>query len=215
MDADPWPVVDELREHARWRPDWTNDRPRLLWYITFRDHPQLAERCQEAEAGLRHLAAVNAVPPRWLHLTLDDVGFVDEVPEDKLDDLVESLPEVLEGWRLPSLTLGPLAAMEDALVLRTEPYAELRELRDRLRAVTAATVGGPVVDGPEEFLPHVSLAYVREACEPPVVMGPLEDRSSETVVIESAELTLAEVTRHDQHYEWKVRAVMPLEDAPT
>ncbi len=74
-----WTDVREFRDHWTWRPDWTADRPRLLWYLTFEDAPQLRSAVEPAAGPLKE-AGTDIVAPDWLHLTVADVGFADELP---------------------------------------------------------------------------------------------------------------------------------------
>jgi 2'-5' RNA ligase len=199
-----------LRNHWKWRPDWAVDRPYLLWYLTFESQPDLVRTAQHAQARLRGLPPVDVVPLPWLHLTLDDVGFADEVAPAQVEEVVESSRSALAGWTPPPLTLGPLAPMEDAVVLLADPVAEIEDLRDRLRGAITAVLGPDRMSGMKGHRPHVTLAYLNDDCDYGTVMGPLEPVSSEKVVVAVPRVTLASVTRRDRHYQWTTRAEVTL-----
>lgn len=194
-----------LHDHWTWRPEWAPERPRLLWYFTFDSHPQLARTARLAQDRLRGVATVDTVPVPWLHMTLADVGFVDEVPPDDVDRVVETTRRAVDGWASPPITLGHPVPMVDAVVLPADPAPDLEDLCGRLRAATTAALGGAATSLLDEHPPHVTLGYLNSACAADEVMAPLE-RLTEEVVVPSPRLTLASVTRRDRHYQWTARA---------
>ncbi len=212
MQHPPTSVVPVLRDHWQWRPDWAEDRPCLLWYLTFESRPELSRQAEEVQALLRGIRLVDVVPLPWLHLTLDDVGFADEVSPERVEAVVEATRCAVKGWVPPLMTLGPVAPMEDAVVLAAGPADALGDLRDRLRAATTSVMGPETASGLDEFWPHVTLAYLNDACEPSEVMDPLAPVSAAQVAVAVPRLTLASVTRRDRHYQWTARAVLPLGD---
>lgn len=201
---------EPLRDHWQWRPEWSVDRPCLLWYLTFENQPRLWRLAEQLQDRLDGMEAVDPVPPPWLHLTLEDIAFMDEIAPAQVDELVEVAEAAVEGWSAPPLTLGPVAAWGSALVLLAGPGPALRDLRDRLRACTAVVVGSEKVRGPEHFVPHVSFGYVNRHCPRLPVLERLEDLADENVVVSVPRLTLAAVTRRNRHYQWIARASLDL-----
>ena len=201
------PMVD----HWGWRPDWEVERPCLMWYLTFEDQPALADLAVRAHELLRPLETVDLIPVPWLHLTLDEVGFVDSLGADVVDGVVESVRAVLADWRSGPITLGPATAMEDAVVLAAVSPADLDELCGRLRTATSAVLDRDPGYEPQVFWGHVSLAYSNRACDAASVMAPLAPLTGETLTVTVPRLTLAAVTRRERHYQWTVRASLPLE----
>jgi 2'-5' RNA ligase len=153
---------------------------------------------------------LDAVPLPWLHLTLDDIGFVDQLSPGQIEAVVESGLSATDGWKMPPVTLGPVDTMEDALVLRASPKAELGQLRDRLRDSTETVLGPDATSGLRDFRPHVTVAYSNGDCDQRTVMEPLGAVSSDQVVAAPPQLTLAEVTRRNRHYQWTARAAITL-----
>lgn len=203
-------IATGLRDHWQWRPEWASDRPCLLWYLTFPHQAALWRLAERVHARVHGVRTVDVVPLQWLHLTLDDVGFVDELTPGQVEDVVESVHAAVEGWRVPPITLGPVTTMVGALVLRAAPEAELGQLRDRLRASTGAVLGHDAASGLGDFWPHVTLAYSNDACDRRTVMEPLGTVSSDQVVVAAPQLTLAAATRRNRHYQWTARSVIPL-----
>jgi 2'-5' RNA ligase len=199
-----------LRNHWQWRPEWDADRVCVLWYLTFETAPELSQQAERAQSLLTGIRAVDVVPPGWLHLTLDDVGFADEVLPAQLDAVVAAARESVGPWVLPGLTLGPVCAMEDSVVLRAGPGPELEQLRQRLRDATTDVLGADAASGLDPFSPHVTLAYLNDACDADTVLDPLATVCRPELVVAVARLTLAAVTRRDRRYEWTALAQLPL-----
>lgn len=202
-----------LRDHWQWRPEWASDRICVLWYLTFETAPELSRQAEEAQELLRGIATADVVPPAWLHLTLDDVGFADELLPGQVEQVLEAARTAVRDWEVPALTLGPTCPMEDAVVLQAGPSAALVTLRDLLRGATDRVLGPEAVTGLDEFWPHVTLAYLNDACEPETLMAPLEPVSAARLVVAPPRLTLAAVTRRDRHYQWTALGHLPLQAA--
>ena len=204
------PVATSLVDHWRWRPDWQAERPCLMWYLTFEDQPDLADLALRSHERLRPLATVDLIPVPWLHLTLDEVGFVDTVGPEDVHRVVESVRAVIADWRSGPIHLGPVTTMEDAVVLEATSAADLDELCGRLRTATSAVLDRGVGYEPMPFWGHVSLAYINQVCDAASVLAPLAALAEETLTVGVPHLTLAAVTRRDRHYQWSVRASLPL-----
>jgi 2'-5' RNA ligase len=208
--ASPATVTTQLVDHWGWRPDWEVERPCLMWYLTFEDEPGLSDLAVRAHDRLRSLRTVDLIPAPWLHLTLDDVGFVDTLGADDVDRVVDSVRAVLEDWRSGPITLGPVTTMEDAVVLAAVSPADLGELCGRLRSGTSAVLDRDPGYEPLPFWGHVSLAYTNRPCDAASVLAPLAPLAGETLTVTVSRVTLAAVTRRDRHYQWTVRASLPL-----
>lgn len=191
-----------LRDHWQWRPEWVVDRACLLWYLTFETQPDLSRQAEQVRACLRDVSAVDVVPTPWLHLTLDDVGFADQLTPGEVEQVVVSARASVADWEPPPIQLGPLAPMDDSVVLMAGPIPDLVDLRDRLRAATTSVLGAETTSFLDDFRPHVTLAYLNDACDPDAVMRPLGEVADAQVVVAEPRLTLASVTRYDRHYQW-------------
>jgi 2'-5' RNA ligase len=200
------PVVTSLEDHWTWRPDWAADRPCLLWYLTFTGQPVLADLVETARARLSSVAAVDPVPAPWLHLTLDDVGFEDEVAPEQVRDVVARVFAAVAEQPLPPLELGPVNTMVDALVLEAAPGDALVELRDLLRTCTEEVLPG-AASALDAFWPHVTLAYSNAPVGRAALLAALDDLGEARLVVEP-QLVLAAVTRREKHYQWTSRALV-------
>ncbi|MCW2806083.1 MAG: hypothetical protein JWQ93_38 [Marmoricola sp.] len=198
---------ERLLEHWRWRPDWTPDRIGLWWYLTFTDLPQVAATSREVTAALAGSPEVDVSPPSWLHLTLREVGFEDEVSPEAVEDCVIRTRRALAA-RLPFvLRVDAVGMLPGAVVLWVEPQDAVQDLRDQVAGREIAPADREGLLGPFAR-PHISVAYVRRDGDP----GPVQDLlpSPTPVQVPVSQVTLAAVTRRDQHYRWTVHTQVPI-----
>ena len=198
-----WPEVDSFRDHWSWRPEWTATRPRVLWYLTFRDALALHSVLATAEKTLR-AAGADVIPPQWLHLTLTDVGFADELDEWTLRAARDSVRHALREEPPLRLKLGPTRALPGAVVLSAQPADRLQRLREIVREATA-DVGIPAPDDIDgHYWPHVSLCYVNSRTDHEALWTVIQPHDDDTVEVRCDRLEEVLVSRRDGHYQWEV-----------
>src|SRR5687767_5412913 len=71
--------ADQLVNHWFWRPGWRPGRRFYTWHLTFEDQDDVHSLVMEYQSALRNVVGLDFVPPQWLHITMQGVGFVDEV----------------------------------------------------------------------------------------------------------------------------------------
>ena len=203
--------TSRLAEHWRWRPDWRRDRACLWWYLTFEDAPAVRTLARGVQDLLGRAPQLDLIPSPWLHLTLLEVGFADEVPPATVDSVVDTTRRALEEFPSFDLVLGPVLSLPGAVVLQAHADA-LVPLHERLTDAVLAARGADAVGALRAFVPHVSVAYVNRDCDPHEVMGPLDgaDPPSASPSVTVTRVRLAAVTRERRHYQWTTRAVVPL-----
>ena len=203
--------TSRLGEHWRWRPEWRRDRACLWWYLTFEDAPAVRGLARRAKELLGPAPQLDLIPSSWLHLTLLEVGFDDEVPTATVDSVVDTTRRALADFPGFDLGLGPVRSLPGAVVLPAHADA-LEPLHERLTDAVLAARGADAVGALRAFVPHVSVAYVNRDCDPHEVMAPLDgaDLSSPSPSAAVTRVRLAAVTRERRHYQWTTRAVVPL-----
>jgi 2'-5' RNA ligase len=212
MTDDLWPpTAGRLAEHWRWRPDWRQDRACLWWYLTLEDPHAVRGLVRRVQHLLGRAPQLDLIPFPWLHLTLLEVGFADEVPSATVDRVLDKTQAALEDFPSFDIELGPVRSMRGAVVLQAEGNA-LDPLHERLTVAALEARGADAIGTLRAFVPHVSVAYVNRDCDPREVMGPLDgvDLSSPSPSATVTRVRLAAVTRRRRHYQWTTRAVVPL-----
>lgn len=200
--------VASMADHWYWRPGWRVGRRFYTWHLTFQDRPELHAHAAVYRQALAGLPALDMVPDRWLHLTTQGLGFVDEVDRGDVDRIAQAARKRLAA--LAPFTLefaAPHVASEGvAWWLDT---AAVNPVRDAIRAAIGE-VWPHVPEPAEGFAAHVSLAYANADSpgEPVAAALAKVDAAPAAVPVDSAELIV--LHRDNRMYEWETCAAVPL-----
>ncbi|MFJ9719935.1 2'-5' RNA ligase family protein [Streptomyces sp. NPDC101213] len=199
-----------MRDHWWWRPGWDVGRRFYTWHVTFDGQDEVHALADEYRSALAPLGeSLTLIPDRWLHLTMQGVGFVNEVADADVQAIVERARARLAQVPAFDVQLGPAFVDPEAVLLPARPDEPLQQVR---RAVRAA-IGDVMDEVPEEadgFRPHVSVAYsAAEGPAEPVVqaLAGLGERSAR-VRISAADLIV--IHRDNRMYEWETYASVAL-----
>jgi len=148
--------IDMMKNH--WdRPGWEFGRRAYYWYLTFEEVDelqQLTSRCQER----LHISYLDHVPPPDIHMTIERVGFEDEVSPDVLAEIKDNVTLECSQIRPFDLSIGPLGGSSGALRFSVTPWRPLFHLKESIRSATLARLPSAEPD-PGDFLPHIGIAY--------------------------------------------------------
>src|SRR5205814_1497997 len=159
-----------LKEHWYWRPGWRAGRSYYTWHLTFSGQRVLHDLVRHVQAALS-VAGLDLVPVEGLHLTMQGVGFTDEVSRHDLDAIVAAVRQCCAGLGPMDLSLGPVDPDEEGVGLLVSPWGPIEDLRMAVRR----GIGSVWDDVPEPaagFRPHVTIAYSGAA----VPTAPLRER---------------------------------------
>ncbi|HEY5990509.1 MAG TPA: 2'-5' RNA ligase family protein [Streptosporangiaceae bacterium] len=202
-------VPQRMADHWWWRPGWQPGRRMFTFHITFDGQPavhQLAHACQDA---LRGLGGLDFVPPQWLHLTMQGVGFTDEVSTADADAIVHAAQDRLTQLSSLSLTLGPVTITPEAILLPAEPHQGLTGVRDALRAAILDVWPPSRLMEKDTWTAHATIAYSNS--DGPV--APYQAALNGVPGTAQAQVTSVQliILGRDEHsYEWSVHATIPL-----
>lgn len=204
------PPFETMRDHWWWRPGFRVGRAFYAWHLTFDAAPDLHRLAREYAPAL-DVPGLDVIPVRWLHLTMQGVGFTDEVPAADIDAIVEAARRRLAGHVPFEVTLGPTVLEPEVVRLRVTPAEPVARVRLAVRAGIAEVWGADrVPDDESHFIPHVSLAYSSSD-------GPMERirRAADSVAVAPATATvdaaqLIVLNRDHKQYQWTTYASVPL-----
>ncbi|WTY50986.1 2'-5' RNA ligase family protein [Micromonospora sp. NBC_01412] len=206
-------ALDSLVNHWE-RTGWRQGRRSYHWMMCLGESEALRALATVCQAGLGHIPTLDMVPLKGLHLTVQKVGFTDEVPAAQLDQIVAAARRRLEGLSPFSLRVGPLAGSAGAVRFSAGPHPPVRSVRQALRRALAEVRGERAVPArATEFVPHVSIAYNNTPTDAaPVIdlVASLRSVASVTTAIHSVELV--ELRREPRSYAWDVLATGTLGD---
>ncbi|MEV0845401.1 2'-5' RNA ligase family protein [Streptomyces sp. NPDC049954] len=205
----PGEPLSNMADHWWWRPGWSVGRRFYTWHLTFADAAEVRRLAARYRAALADVPDLVLVPDRWLHLTMQGIGFVDEVDRGTVDRIVEAARVRL--GRLPAfdITLGPAVLYPEAVLLAAQPAEPVGTVRTAIRNAIRDVLP-EVPESADGFRPHVSVAYsAGTGAAGPVAdaLARLGDATASTRVV-SAELIV--LGRDQRMYEWDTYRSLPL-----
>lgn len=202
-----------LREHWYWRPGWAPERSFYTWHLTFAGQSALLDLVRRIQSSIE-LPGLDLVPLDGLHLTMQGVGFVDEVGAAEVAAIVDAVRGRCEKVPPFRLAVGPVDPDEEGVGLLVYPWAPVEQVRIAVRDAIAA-VRIEVPEPADEFRPHITVAYSAAA----VPTGPIRERLRRLRDLPSVDLAIDQVQlialrRESRVYRWSVVASVPLGGQP-
>lgn len=156
---------------------------------------------------------MDAVPIEWLHLTLVGVGDATAVADSQVRRINDRVRR--EAADLPpiALTFQRAVVLNEAVALVSEPNESVTDLRRMLtRAVNEVFPAAASAEVPQRaFVPHVSVAYVNADSSAGLHVSRAVDQTpTQAAVVVSPLLSLIELHRDNQQYEWRTIEEIPL-----
>ena len=203
--------AEDLRDHWWWRPGWQIGTRFYTWHLTFDGRAGLHQLVAQYQSALAGIAGLDLIPHRWLHVTMQGVGHVDQVDDHQIDRLVAAVRARLADLDPVLIRFHRPVVRPEAIALPALPASEVNRLRDAIRAALAEVLGAANV--PESSLgyqPHLSLAYSSGEQPAAPVIAALDTVSAQPVELEVTEASLIVQHRDDKMYEWATRARAPI-----
>lgn len=209
--AAPYEHATEMHDHWWWRPGWRVGRHFYSIFATFEDQPELHGVINEWQNRLARVPGLDMVPREWRHLTIQGVGFADEVAEGQVDAIATELERALSRVPAARVQFGPLAIHQEALVLPAVPQEPVREVRSAIRSAIATELGGDQLDGGEDgYKPHVTIAYNSIDRDVPPKIANCATAAFQRADVTLRAVDLVEMNRDNGMYEWRSRRRLPL-----
>ncbi|WP_338686741.1 2'-5' RNA ligase family protein [Streptomyces acidiscabies] len=202
--------TETMRNHWWWRPGWTVGRRFYTWHLTFAGQTDVHRLARQYRTALAPSGNVlTPIPDRWLHLTMQGIGFVGEVDEEDVRAVVAAARDRLARVPAFDVRIGSAVLDPEAVLLPVRPDGPVRAVRDSIRAA----IGDVLPEVPEKqggFTPHVSVAYsAGDGPAQPISQALTDfDPTPAQAHISSAELIV--LHRDHQMYEWETYAEVPL-----
>ncbi|SDN58608.1 2'-5' RNA ligase family protein [Allokutzneria albata] len=201
----------QLRNHWWWRPGWRVGRRFYTWHLTFEGQAELHRLVSEYQAALRGFPCLDLIPQQWLHLTMQGVGFTDEVSDADVQRIAEAAQKRLANMEPVTLTFHRPVVFEEAIVLPPTPAEAVHQIRATIREAIA-DVWGPdhVPESNRTFRAHVSAAYVNADGPATAITDALSKLDTEPASAEVSAASLITLGRDEHVYTWRAFATAPL-----
>jgi len=179
------------------------------FHFTFGDQPAVCELAAACQARLAGLPGLDPAPAQWLHLTVQDVGFTDEVADRDVAAVAEAARARLASLGPARVTVGPADAVTESVVLRVGPVAGLVAIRASLRMAISDVIPLTSLIGPAQFWPHISVAYSSAMLPAAPYEAALAGHTAAAEVLLDT-VRLIVLGRDHHQYEWTTRETIPL-----
>ncbi|MFE5868830.1 2'-5' RNA ligase family protein [Streptomyces roseifaciens] len=199
-----------MANHWWWRPGWRPGRTFYTWHLTFQDASDVHRLAETYRQALGVVPGLDLVPDQWLHLTMQGIGFVDEVPEEEARAIADAAASRLRAVPAFELTLRRPEITPEAVRWEAEPGHAPAAVRAAVRAAIA-DVRGDVPEAEDGFKPHVSIAYSSASGSSEPVAEALASVEAEPATALVRGVQLIALHRDNQMYEWKQFAEVPLD----
>lgn len=184
----------EVRDHWWPRPGWRPGRLFYTWHITFDGAHPLHDLVSTYQEAIAQEDGVNLIPLEWLHLTVQGVGYMDEIPETTVNAVTEAVGARLESIPPVDLTFSRPVVLAEAIALSPSPVVPLHTIRSAIRAGISEVFGEDRVHtGPEQingFRPHISIAYINSPGPADPYISSLARVTAEPVAVQISDVTL-------------------------
>jgi hypothetical protein len=171
------------------------------------DQPQLLQLAGTFRDALSSFTTLTPVPDSWLHLTMQGIGFTDDIGVQQIDRLAEAARARIGRLREARVSFGDVVVGDEAIALVAASAEPIIAMRLAARRAMADVLGeDQVAENADRFRPHASLAYVASD-------GPALPYIAAVEAIEACPATalithvdLIEMHRDDRMYQWQVIA---------
>jgi 2'-5' RNA ligase len=208
------PRVESLRNHWWWRPGWRAGRHLYACHLTLDDQPQLLDLVRRYQDTLAQLENLDLIPPGSLHLTMQRIGWADEVSPAELAAVAERIADRLRGAPVPVVTFHEPTVWAEAVVLKALPAEPIYQLRLAVYEAIEAALGTRALQvappGREQFVPHVSVAYVNRDGPAQPVFDALRRTDQPPVTVTFRVAPILTFHRDHQMYEWTSATSIPI-----
>jgi 2'-5' RNA ligase len=208
------PIPAAVRDHWWWRPGWAKGRHFYACHLTLDDQPELRTLVGEYQKPLAGMKGIDLIPEPWLHLTMQGIGFTDQISAGELGALADALSTGLGTIEQPAVQFHYLTIHPEAIYLKAHPAAALYPLRLRMHDAVASVLGPEKFSDPPpdhaDFLPHVSIGYVNRDAEARPIAAALSSLTTRPVSVTFAKADLLEYHRDHRMYEWISAAPIPI-----
>jgi hypothetical protein len=201
--------VSQVAYHWWWRPDWRVGRRFYTVHATFAGVPAVHALAAKARDRLAGVPGLDLIPRQWLHLTMQGIGFADEVSDADLSAIITAAKAGLAAVSPVTVAIGPPVVAGEGVTCWASPPRGLDPVRDAVRDGIGDVWGPERVPEAAEWSAHVSVAYASahgpgEPIE--AALGGLADVAEATI----GGVDLIRLGRDHRLYEWETITSLPL-----
>ncbi|WP_169811150.1 2'-5' RNA ligase family protein [Nocardia amamiensis] len=204
---------DSTWDHWWWRPGWRLGKSFYTWHVTF-DNDSPARHLVEIFAPtLSQIPTMDPVAREGLHITIQGIGFTDEVTAPDMQLISEAAATYLSQRDPFDALLGPPSVDKETIGMPIANPGCFRDIRHDLQRAVADIWGlEQVPERGDRFQPHLSLAYSAGVASMTDLRNLLSrnELSDIEVVQPVTAVSLIALNRDSHRYEWREITKVPL-----
>lgn len=205
----------EMADHWWWRPGWGPGTRAYAWHLTFHGQHQLHQLVDAYQGPLGEIPTLDLIPRPWLHLTLQGLGQVPDVDDTDRDAVLAAAGRRLAALPPPTLTFHRPVIFSEGVVLTPVDPEPAHAIRTALREAIAEVRGAErVPDRPDDFHPHLTIAYSNAAGDPTPIRSTLDTVRVDPVDVQLSHASLIVLNRDHRMYQWTEERRVDLGQAP-
>ncbi|MFI6364262.1 2'-5' RNA ligase family protein [Nocardia sp. NPDC050630] len=181
--------------------------------MTFTDNSRVRRLVDLFEPILAQIPTMDPVGEEGLHITIQGIGFTDEVVARDAERIADAAAEHLSRRQPFDARIGPPTVDAETVGMPISNTESFQQVRHALQQAIAEVWGiDNVPERHDRFQPHLTLAY-STGVAPMAVLRDLLTRNqlSDIEVVEQVKaVSLIELNRDNHRYEWREIAKVPL-----
>ncbi|WP_051174991.1 2'-5' RNA ligase family protein [Nocardia exalbida] len=200
-------------DHWWWRPGWKPGKSFYTWHITFDDDSPAGQLVEIFAPTLSQIPTMDPVAREGLHITLQGVGFTDQVTTADIQLISEAAASYLSRRGPFDALIGPPRVDKETIGMPVANPECLKEIRDDLQHAIADIWGSDQVpERGDDFQPHLSLAYSTGVSSLADLRNLLaRDELGHIQIAQAvAAVSLIALNRDNHRYEWREITKIPL-----
>ncbi|MGB6162478.1 MAG: 2'-5' RNA ligase family protein [Pseudonocardiaceae bacterium] len=203
--------IHNLRNHWWWRPGWHEGRTFYTWHLTFANQPTVHRLTTAYQGALADVPGLDLIPTEWLHITMQGLGFTDEITKADAHTIAEAVRPLLADIPAPTLVFHRPTLRSEAIALTPRPADAIRLIRARIRdAIGHVWNPNNIPETADGYEPHLSLAYVNTPISAATLRKALDTISPEPTNATLTTASLITLERTGHLYHWTPFAVLYL-----
>lgn len=199
-------AVDHAKDHWWWRPGWREGRHYYACHVTLNQWPEVCDLVARYQNSLRDFSGVDLIPAPWLHLTMQGIGFVDQLSLAVIDNVASNLRARLATWPKTTVTFHKPVVRPEAIYLPAQPAKALVDLRSSVRSAIGDVLGQAWLESAngeqQAYRPHVSVAYFNASQPTAPIVQALTALDPPPATVHVKEVAVLEFHRDHRMYEW-------------
>jgi 2'-5' RNA ligase len=200
--------VEHVQNHWWWRPGWRAGRHFYACHVTFENEPAVRDLAAAYQKPLKTLGGLDLIPPSWLHLTMQGIGFTDEISDSEIAAVTAAISSHLANVPQPMVTFDRPTVQPEAIYIPSKPANAMNQVRNSVHEAIREVLGPERSPDPdiataiESYRPHMSIAYINSDGPAGSYIEALRETSHDPVSFNLRMVSILTFHRDNRMYEW-------------